>query len=124
MKYLKKMNCKTYKLSLLALIASFMSSCGSSHEFEAAKWKQKGTDWWMTDVREKMVDDLVKSDTLMNMDRKQVLKLLGKPASENNGELTYLVREKYGTDIDPEYILYLKIEFNSNGLVMHCETEK
>ena len=125
MKYLKKkMNYKTYKLSLMALIVSLITSCGSGSEFNSAKWKEKGVDWWMTDVRERMVDDLVNSDTLKNMDREQVLKLLGQPTSENDAELTYLVREKYSRDIDPDYIMYLKIELDDDGLVRHYEIEK
>lgn len=125
MKYVKKkMNDKTYKLSLVALIVSLITSCGSGSEFNSTKWQEKGVDWWMTDVRERMVDDLVSSDTLMNMDREQVLKLLGQPTSENDAELTYLVREKYSRDIDPDYITYLKIVFDGNGLVRHCEIEK
>lgn len=125
MKYVKKkMNYKTYKLSLVILIVSLITTCSSSNEFNAVKWQEKGVDWWMTDVRERMVDDLVKSDTLLSLNKQQVLELLGKPASENDAELTYLVREKYSNNIDPDYILYVKIELDSHGLVKHCKTEK
>ena len=40
----------------------------------------------MTDFREKMVDDLIQSDTLIGMNTEQVVELLGKPKSENKTE--------------------------------------
>ncbi len=78
----------------------------------------------MTDFREKMVDDLIQSDTLIGMNTEQVVELLGKPKSENKTELNYLIREKYGTDIDPEYISNLIIEFDKEGQVRNCRIEK
>lgn len=101
-----------------------ISSCDSKDQFDSSKWKQKGVDWWMTDVREKMVDDLIKSDTLIGMNQEQLIELLGRPKFENKDEFKYLIREKYGTDIDPEYISNLKIEFDDSGQVIGYEIEK
>ncbi|GAB5526843.1 MAG: hypothetical protein Roseis2KO_47150 [Roseivirga sp.] len=108
----------------LALIALMISACDSDQPFDSDLWKQKGLDWWMTDVREKMVDDLVDSDTLISMSKTQVLALLGEPESEIETELEYLIREKYGRDVDPEYISTLKIKFNESGQVTSSEIEK
>ena len=101
-----------------------ISSCNSNYEFDSNKWKQNGADWWMTDVREKMIDDLIKSDTLISMNEEQIIKLLGQPESTNDGGLKYLIREKYGSNIDPEYISNLKIEFDKNGEANKCKVER
>ena len=78
----------------------------------------------MTDIREKMVDDLIESDTLIGMNQGQVIELLGQPRSVTKTELEYLVREKYGNDIDPEYISNLVIELDNEGRVEKCKVEK
>jgi len=72
-------------------------------------------DWWVTDVREKMVQDLLKSDTLIGLDKTTTIQLLGQPERIESHTFDYLVREKYGMNIDPIYIKYLSIEFNQSG---------
>lgn len=119
-----KMKGKLVLFFLTFLTAIIMLSCNSNEEFDSANWKNKAVDWQMTDFREKMVDDLLKSDTLIGMDKNQVIELLGKPESVSKGEIKYLLREKYGLDIDPEYISYLKIEFNEMGQVSNCNIKK
>ena len=109
---------------IICLTVLAVSSCNSKQKFDSAEWKQKGLDWWMTDFREKMVDDLIQSDTLIGMNQEQVLELLGQPKSENKSKLEYLIREKYGSDIDPEYISNLIIEFDDKGQVRNCKIEK
>ena len=101
-----------------------ISSCDSRQNFDSDKWKQKGVDWWATDFREKMVDDLIHSDTLIGMNRKEVIELLGQPKAEKERKLEYLIREKFGTDIDPEYISNLQIEFDNKGYVLKCKIQK
>ena len=54
----------------------------------------------------------------------QVIELLGQPKSKNKAGFEYLIREKYGTDIDPEYISNLFVEFDSKGQVKNCKIEK
>lgn len=110
-------------LFIFSFALFIFSSCDSAQEFDAKKWKEKGVDWWMTDVREKMVEDLTKSDTLIGMNQMQVVELLGLPESENEGEFRYLIREKYGTNIDPVYISNLIIEFDDLQ-VRNCRVEK
>ena len=67
-----------------------------------------------------MVDDLLLSDTLNGMTRKEVIHLLGNPESENMNEMIYLIREKYDTDIDPTYISNLHVRLNDSGYVSTC----
>ena len=109
---------------IIYLTVLAVSSCNSKQEFDSDEWKQTGLDWWMTDFREKMVDDLIQNDTLIGMNQEQVIELLGLPESENKAKLEYLIREKYGSDIDPEYISNLIIEFDEKGQVRNCKIEK
>tara|TARA_B110000090_G_scaffold27191_1_gene27958 strand:+ start:161 stop:547 length:387 start_codon:yes stop_codon:yes gene_type:complete len=109
---------------IICLTVLAVSSCNSKQKFDSDEWKQTGLDWWMTDFREKMVDDLIQNDTLIGMNQEQVIELLGLPESENKAKLEYLIREKYGSDIDPEYISNLIIEFDEKGQVRNCKIEK
>ena len=109
---------------IICLTVLAVSSCNSKQKFDSDEWKQTGLDWWMTDFREKMVDDLIQNDTLIGMNQEQVIELLGLPESENKAKLEYLIREKYRSDIDPEYISNLIIEFDEKGQVRNCKIEK
>lgn len=112
------------QIMFIGLIALTMMSCGSKQEFNSEEWKQKGLDWWMTDTREKMIDDLTQSDTLIGLTQEQVIDLLGKPESQDDSAMKYLIREKYGTDIDPEYISNLIVELDDKGKVRICRIDK
>ena len=109
---------------IICLTVLAVSSCNSKQEFDSDEWKQTGLDWWITDFREKMVDDLIQNDTLIGMNQEQVIELLGLPESENKAKLEYLIREKYRSDINPEYISNLIIEFDEKGQVRNCKIEK
>ena len=100
------------KVLQIVLLSLIVISCNSKKEFNSQEWNEKGVDWWMTDIREKMVDDLIQSDTLIGLNKSQIINLLGQPEKEGNLEMKYLIREKYGLDIDPEYISMLAIKFN------------
>ena len=108
----------------IAIGISIILGCSSKHEFEAKIWKEKGIDGWMTDVREKMVDDLIESDTLIGMNQLEVIALLGQPESASEMELKYLIREKYSNDIDPDYVSYLEVNLNEEGIVLNCKIHK
>lgn len=108
----------------IILISVIFLSCNSKNEFNSEAWNEKGIDWWMTDNREKMIDDLIESDTLIGLNKIEVIRLLGQPEKEGNLEMKYLIREKYGLDIDPEYISLLAIKFDEKEKVMKCKIEK
>lgn len=99
----------------------FISACNSNHKFDSSKWKEKKVDWEMSDFRENMLEDLITSKILIGMKLEGVINLLGQAESVIDGELIYLVREKYDTDIDPQYISMLKIEFDKNSQVKKCK---
>ena len=107
--------------AIIVVIVAFFS-CHSGQRFNADIWKEKGLDWWMSAKREKMVDDLIKSDTLIGMNKKQVIELLGKPEMTDKTNIKYLIREKYSSDIDPDYVSYLIVEFDNTGHVKQYKT--
>lgn len=115
---------RLYQIIFLGLTIFLFSSCNMNNEFDSNKWKQKGVDWWTTDVREKMVDNLIESNILKGMNEEQVINLLGQPEYSKSNKFEYLIREKYGYDIDPEYISNLIIEFDINGKVSDYRIEK
>ena len=85
----------------------FFIGCKNEIKFDSAEWNKNGVDWQITEYREKMVSDLIKSDTLIGLDKISVIEVLGKPEIETEKKLKYLVREKDERNIDPEYIKYL-----------------
>lgn len=114
------------KLSFIVLSALLMVSCVHKQKFNSEIWKQEGVDWQITDVREKMVDDLLSSDTLIGLRKEEVVALLGESAhSDTSGNsCKYLIREKYEWNIDPEYTSYLIIQFDSNDQVYNVSIQK
>jgi len=67
------------KVIPILIIILISIGCNSNSDFNSEEWNQKGVDWWMTDVREKMIEDLIQSDTLINLKKKEVIELLGQP---------------------------------------------
>lgn len=111
---------------ILSFLAFILTHCTVKHEypFDSKKWKDKGLDWWMTDFRESMMNDLVDSDTLSGLSKIKILDLLGEPESKGGNVYNYLIREKYESDIDPVYIKHLKIGFDSTGIVKTFRIEE
>tara|TARA_R110000868_G_scaffold43881_4_gene147367 strand:+ start:593 stop:967 length:375 start_codon:yes stop_codon:yes gene_type:complete len=105
------------------LLSLVLMNCSKEQPFNSEIWKQKGRDWWMTDVRENMLTDLIISDTLNGLTNIQVVELLGEPESTNQEEITYLVREKYESGIDPVYIKHLLIRLDSLNTVTDYKIE-
>jgi hypothetical protein len=101
----------------------FVITLGCKSKFNSSEWNENGVDWQWTNVREKMVDDLVDSDTLIGMDTTQVYQLLGKPEFTTDSSRLFMVREKYTTNIDPDYVKYLNVIL-LNGKVRRCEVYK
>ena len=109
-------------LAYLYLIFSVFA-LGCKHKFAATQWNKNGVDWQWTDVREQMIDDLIESDTLLGMDTVTVYKLLGETEMATDSSRLFMVREKYTTNIDPDYIKYLNVIID-NGKVRKCRVYK
>ena len=110
-----KRETKKTQLSVLVVL-TLLSSCyyENNKPFDSVEWNKEGVDWWITDVREKMVKDIIQSDTLIGLQKDEVIKLLGRPEKIDSNKLYIFVREKYSTNIDPDYIKYLIVELDKN----------
>lgn len=104
------------------VLLSFLmfAACKTDVKFDSEQWNDKAVDWQITDTREKMVADLIKSDTLIGLEKEQIFHLIGKPEFENGNNLSYLVREKYSWNLDPDQILYLVVKVDENGIATQC----
>ena len=105
------------KYALLVILTIISISCQKQIPFNAEKWNEKSVDWQLADDRERMVSDLIESDTLLGLNAAQVIQLLGEPELAKAFTYDFLIREKYSFNIDPDYIKYLVVEFNKNGKV-------
>lgn len=102
-------------LLIILIVVVIAVGCGKS--FDSNKWNEKGVDWWMTDFREEMLDDLITSDTLIGINKSELYKLLGEAEEETNDSNTYLIKEHYSYDIDPDYIHYLVVKFEDEKVI-------
>lgn len=112
------------RLGILIIIFALLTSCKNEVRFDSTEWNKKGVDWQVTDFREKMVADLVESDTLIGLGKVEIIELIGSPEVEKDNKLKYLVREKYEWNVDPEYLKYLWVELDKNGIAIKCYVEK
>ena len=101
-----------------------MISCSYNRSFDSEEWKEKGVDWQLAENREEMVTDLISSDTLIGLNRTQIIELLGEPERSSEQEMKFLVIEKYEWNVDPEYIKYLIVEIAQNGKAVECYVVK
>jgi hypothetical protein len=100
---------------IIIFLGLTLISCQNEIGFDSEKWNEKGVDWQLSDNREKMVSDLIKSDTLKGMEADQIILLLGEPEFKKEKSLEFLIREKHSFNIDPDYIKYLIVETDENG---------
>ena len=58
--------------------------------------------------------------------KKEIDSLIGSPdsISKFDGSLIYLIKEKYGWNIDPEGYIYLKLFFNKDSIIEHWVIEE
>lgn len=92
--------------------------------FNSIEWKVKGSEWVLTNKRKSMLNDLVKNRLKLGQKKKTVLNLLGAPSVEQNNTLQYIIKEKYDSNIDPEYIEILFIVFNNENKIIEVKTLK
>ena len=102
-----------------------MFSCNSDVKFESEKWKNNGGEGIMLDNRLNMSNDLIESQILINKSELEISELLGSSSRlhGNDSDRTqyYAVKEVYGWDIDPEEMIFIKIEFNDKGKASSTE---
>ena len=107
------------------LILLFIS-CNKHTKFDSAEWKSSGGEGILLDTRMNMVDDLIKNEILLNKDESEIVELIGSPSRLNSHEHKsvkyFAVQEVYGWNIDPEELIFLKIEFDEKGKSISVET--
>ncbi|GAB5551776.1 MAG: hypothetical protein Sapg2KO_13670 [Saprospiraceae bacterium] len=111
-----------YLLSLIIL--STIISCSTKKEFNSDEWINATGESLITDVREVMVEDIIESDLLIDKNRSDIEVLLGTEYYQTDSTMGYLVREKYGWNIDPIYIKYLNITIDDNGVARQVNIKK
>ncbi len=90
-----------------------MIGCSPKRKFNSEKWK-KDFHGFEKD-RYLMVDDLIKSQILIDKTKKQVIELLGEDYSDSSEwSISYPVYEYYGFDIDPTYGTNLNVFFKDD----------
>ena len=66
-----------------------------------------------------MVNDLIESEILLNKNKNEIEKIIGKPSKLKNNNDTlkkiYPVQEIYGLNIDPIEMKFIEIIFNKKG---------
>ena len=112
------------KLVFLSLLILFNCKSNSNSHFDSKIWETEFGEIFITYFREKMIPDILESDTFINLSYKEIIDLLGDPEREKEFEMEYLIREKYEWNIDPEYISYLKLHLDSGKKVVKCEILK
>ena len=108
-----------YRLFFLCWFSVVIWSCQQAMKFDSSRWKASGGEHITSDTRAKMVSDLIESELLLNKGKSQIIDLIGFSESLHNAEsdsiLYFPVQEKYGSDIDPEEMIFLKITMNNSG---------
>jgi len=61
---------------------------------------------------------------LIGLHKDEVIKLLGRSEKIDSNKLFIFVREKYSTNIDPDYIKYLMVELDENEYVFKTSEYK
>jgi len=105
------------RISILIFFAFF--SCSKNLKFDSEKWKNAGGENIVFDMRANMVADLIESGILLNKSELEIIELIDSPSRLNKRESENIkcfpVQERYGSDIDPEEMIFLEIKFNENG---------
>ncbi|CAH0998911.1 hypothetical protein LEM8419_00212 [Neolewinella maritima] len=101
---------------LLAVLAVLLG-CGRQRDFDAEQWKRVRGEALLEDGRESMVQDLLQSDTLLGKYAPEVTELLGEADIAEAGQFDYVIREQYGSDVDPEYVSFLVVRFGADRRV-------
>ncbi|MEW5675252.1 hypothetical protein ABGT15_02960 [Flavobacterium enshiense] len=81
--------------------------------FERQKWLEKGEDY---NYREKMIPNLIASDTLKKLNKTGIIQLLGKPDRIDNNHLFYRISQKH-IGLLPFQIKTLVIKMSNDSVV-------
>ncbi|RUS45857.1 hypothetical protein [Cohnella sp. AR92] len=116
-------------LNRYIILIFLILSIGCSKEnlkFEHQNWiEAKDNASWK--IRKSMAQDLINRQLLENMNKNQVIRLLGDPetfADVPENEMYYTIEEKYGYDIDPIRLEYLIVKLKTEEKVVESYYRK
>ena len=120
------------RMTLSITLSLVMLSCNSDVKsynadvkFDSAKWKNGGGENILLDTRLNMAKDLIESQLTINQTELEIIELLGPPTqlhgNSSDSIKFFEVKEEYGSDIDPEALIFIKIEFNDEGKAISTE---
>ena len=105
---------------IIVIFGTFLLFCQSDIKFNSETWKNNGGESITLDTRTKMVNDLIKSEILLNKNEIEIKKLIGKAEKLHNKndylKKCYPVYEKYELGIDPKEMIFLEISYNKQGI--------
>ena len=105
---------------IIVIFGTFLLFCQSDIKFNSETWKNNGGESITLDTRTKMVNDLIKSEILLNKNEIEIKKLIGKAEKLYNKndylKKCYPVYEKYELGIDPKEMIFLEISYNKQGI--------
>ena len=122
--------CKSHLILMKRIIISCLSllsillSCQSEVKFDKVKWQTQEDPAFPPSSRKAMLNDLLSSYKLDQMNKSQVLNLLGQPDYSSDSDIVYKVIEDYVTDIDPVYTKQLEIKLEPDQSVKAVEVNE
>jgi hypothetical protein len=109
---------------LWVLLVISIISCNRQKTFDSNKWKETGGESILTKERLQMTNDLLAKQILINKTKNQIDSLLGPSfifQTRNTDKKYYMVQEVYTTNIDPDELIFLEIDFDSAGISISAE---
>jgi len=88
-------------------------------KFDVEVWNNAGGENLMTEnPRECMAQDIVQNGTFNGKSKEELSTIFGITPSEKKNKWEFIVREFWSTDIDPDKMVFLVIEFDSLNSVI------
>ncbi|MCH2032318.1 MAG: hypothetical protein MK202_02265 [Tenacibaculum sp.] len=110
---------------LLFLTVVILMSCYNHQKFDSELWKKSGGENITSDIRLKMVKDLIESKVLIHKSEFEIIEIIGSPTKlkeiQNDSTKYFQVQEVYSWNIDPDYMTFLKIIFNKDKTAKKVE---
>ena len=121
MNYKSKVDVYTILTTILLFSFIGLTGCGVN-EFSYEEWSQlEDVNTYNWDYRKDASRYLIEQELLISLSREEVLTLLGDDvvdAELSTDTICYIIDLDYGTDIDPIYIEYFSVCFDSNDQVV------
>jgi hypothetical protein len=105
-------------------LLTVLFSCQSEVKFDKIKWRIQEDPAFPPSARKQMLNDLLTNYRLNQMNKSQIIDLLGTPDFSEDSLLLYRVEEDYGSDIDLVYTKQLEVKLKPDLSVMAVEVHE